>query len=106
MNRVPSRVLALTVLLAVCIVGCKKPAQAVESLKTIDNPGGGQIIYGPLDGESSLQGAMQTMLRNIHGHFASRPQIGKFFQTRAQDSIATFFTLTAANQGESTSQAW
>jgi hypothetical protein len=42
---------------------------------------------------------MGTMLRNIHGHFGDRPQIGKFFQTRGSDSIATFFTLTAKLQG-------
>ena len=99
MNRIPSRFFALTVLLALGIVACRKPVRAGDGLKTINNPGGGQIINGPLDDESSLQGAMRTMLRNIHSHFGDRPQIGKFFQTRAQDSIATFFTLTAANQG-------
>src|ERR1035437_248538 len=74
-------------------------ADADDSLKTINNPGGGQVIYGPVTGQSTLQGAMATMLREVHGHFGDRPQIGKFFQSRSGDSVATFFSLTAKNQG-------
>ena len=81
----------------------KAPAQtsadADDNLKTINNPGGGQVIYGPVTGQSTLQGAMATMLRQVHGHFGDRPQIGKFFQSRSGDSVATFFSLTAKNQG-------
>jgi hypothetical protein len=84
---------------ALCIVAFLSRARADDGLKTIDNPGGGQVLYGALPGESSLQGAMGTMLRNIHGHFGERPQIGRFFQTRGSDSIAAFFTLTAKKQG-------
>lgn len=99
MNRVPSRFLVSLILAVLRIVASITPARADDSLKTINNPGGGQIIYGPLSDESTMQGAMRTMLHNIHGHFGDRPQIGKFFQTPARDSVATFFTLTAANQG-------
>ena len=74
-------------------------ADAEDSLKTIKNPGGGQVIYGPVAGQSTLQGAMATMLRQVHGHFGDRPQIGKFFQSRSGESVATFFSLTAKNQG-------
>ena len=70
-----------------------------DTLKIIDNPGGGQIVYGALPGESSFGGGMVTMLRSVHGHFGDRPQIGKSFQARGSDSVATFFTLTAKNQG-------
>jgi hypothetical protein len=83
-----------------CAAAMALPVRAAENgLKTIDNPGGGQIIYGPLDDQSSMQNAMIAMLRNIHGHFGDRPEIGRFFQTRGNDSLATFFTLTAKNQG-------
>ncbi len=96
---------------AAAIVGCasfayaqgssRGPAQseAGEGLHTIDNPGGGQVVYGTLTGQSSLSTAMVFMLRQVHGHFGDRPQIGKFFQTHGGDSVATFFTLTAKNQG-------
>jgi hypothetical protein len=70
-----------------------------NALKTIDYPGGGQILYGPLPDQSSLKDAMVAMLRNIHQHFGDRPQIGSLFQTHGSDSLATFFTLTAKNQG-------
>jgi hypothetical protein len=77
------------------------PARAADNnaLKTIDYPGGGQILYGPLPDQSSLKDAMVSMLRNIHGHFGDRPQIGNLFQTHGSDSLATFFTVTAKNQG-------
>src|SRR5579872_2374796 len=66
-----------------------------SGLKTIDNPGGGQIVYGPVSGQTTLQGAMGAMLRNVHSHFGERPQIGRFFQAGGSDSVATFFTVTA-----------
>lgn len=66
-----------------------------EGLQTIDNPGGGQIVYGPLAVQTSLSGAMGIVLREVHKHFGDRPQISKLFQARNSDSIATFFTLTA-----------
>jgi hypothetical protein len=68
-------------------------------MRTINNPGGGQIIYGPLPGETTLQGALASTLRNIHSHFGDRPEIGKLFQARGSDSIATFFNVIAKTQG-------
>jgi hypothetical protein len=83
-----------------CATAFLAPVRAADnSLKTIDYPGGGQIIYGPLPDQSSLKDALVTMLKNIHGHFGERPEIGKLFQTHGSDSIATFFTVTAKNQG-------
>lgn len=76
-----------------------QPGPAQDGLKTIDNPGGGQLIYGLVTGQSSLTGAMATMLRSMQRRFGERPQIGKFFRARNSDSVATFFTLTAKNQG-------
>jgi hypothetical protein len=73
-------------------------SQAADGLHTINDPGGGQVVYGTLTGQSSLSSAMVFMLRQVHGHFGDRPQIGKFFQSRGGDSVATFFTLTAKNQ--------
>ena len=70
-------------------------AHGQERLKTIDNPGGGQIVYGPLAGSPSLREAMVTMLRNVHNHFGDRPEIGRFYQARGTNSAATFFTVTA-----------
>jgi len=94
----PCATISFAIVLA---LGCAASAAGYQSnaLKTIDNPGGGQAVYGPLTGVSTLRDAMATMLRQVHGHFGDRPQIGKFFQSPGSDSVATFFTLTAAKQG-------
>jgi hypothetical protein len=99
MIRIRTAPLAKLTVAVLCGVAFLTPTRADDGLKTIDNPGGGQVLYGALPGESSLQGAMGTMLRNIHGHFGARPQTAKYFQTRGSDSIATFFTLNAKLQG-------
>ncbi len=87
--------LSVAVLFAVSLL----PAHADEGLHTINNPGGGQVVYGTLTGQSSLPQAMGYMLRQVHGHFGNRPQVGKFFQTKDGASAAVFFNLTAKNQG-------
>jgi len=82
--------------------GTAAPSRAAEvsdGLKTINNPGGGQVVYGPLDDVKSMRDAMATMLKNVHGHFGEKPQIGKFFHARNSDSVATFFNVTATKQG-------
>jgi hypothetical protein len=78
---------------------CAILVQADDELKTINEPGGGQITYGSLTGQKTLQGAMQFILRNVHGHFGDSPDTGRFFQTSDGQSMATFFTLKAKNQG-------
>ncbi|HEY4972410.1 MAG TPA: hypothetical protein VII41_02310, partial [Steroidobacteraceae bacterium] len=98
------RLVAVTTLVgSASIVGAQgspgSPAQSQDALHTISDPGGGEIVYGTLSGQSSLANAMIFMLRQVHGHFGERPQIGKFFQSRGGDSVATFFTLSAKNQG-------
>lgn len=73
-----------------------------ESLKFINNPGGGQIVYGPLADQSTMEGAMGAMLRSVHGHFGARPQIGNFFQAKGSNSVATFFSTSARKEGGGT----
>ncbi len=93
MSRFPIHFFAKLFLLLLCV-----SAVAEDSLKTIDNPGGGQIVYGPVAGQTSMQGAMGALLRDIHNRFGERPQIGRFFQAGGTDSVATFFTVTAKSQ--------
>src|SRR5882762_2030272 len=98
MNQARPRLLVRAIFILFCIATFLAPAKGDDGLKTIKNPGGGQVIYGPLDDASSLKDAMIFMLKNIRGHFGDRPQIGKIFQTPDHESIATFFTLTAKTQ--------
>jgi hypothetical protein len=69
-----------------------------DSLKFINNPGGGQVVYGSLSPQP-YQAAMGFMLRQVHGHFGDRPQVGKFVRAKDGSSVATFFTVNAKAQG-------
>ena len=51
-------------------------------------------MYGPLSTQCTLSVALTTVLRAIHGRFGDQPQIGKLFQAKNSDSVATFFKLT------------
>ena len=84
-------------ILALSILSVSALAQD-SSLKSISNPGGGQIIYGPVNGVTSMPQAMGAVLRYVHTTFGDRPQIGKFFQPKDGSSVATFFTLNAKTQ--------
>ena len=69
-------------------------SQTQDSLKFINNPGGGEVVYGSLSPQS-YQSAMGFMLRQVHGHFGDRPQVGKFVQAKDGSSVAAFFTVNA-----------
>jgi len=81
-------------LVAACVTVA---AQTV--LKTIDNPQGGRIVYGPVDGQTTEAGAMGAILRSLHDQYGDKPQVGKVFQVRGNNSVAVFFTLVNRNQG-------
>ncbi len=71
--------------LALLTIGSGAVAQQQSSqggFKTVDNPGGGHFIYGPLTGRGTLSQAVVYMLRQVHGHFGNRPEVGKFLQSR------------------------
>jgi hypothetical protein len=72
---------------------CVHTAQAQTPLKTIDNPQGGKIVYGVVDGAASQAAAMGTVLRGLHNNCGEKPQIGKIFRVRGTDSVAVFFTV-------------
>jgi hypothetical protein len=71
---------------------------AQTALTTIDNPKGGKIVYGPVDGQRTTAGAMGAILRNLHQQYGDRPQVGKVFQVKGTKSVAVFFTLVKKTQ--------
>jgi len=75
------------------------PVPGEDTLKTLESPGGGWIVFGTLPRGTSFGGGMGLLLRNVHDHFGDRPQVGKFFRARDSDSVAAFFTLTDQNHG-------
>lgn len=57
------------------------PATAQSALKTIDNPGGGRIVYGRVDGQTTEGGAMGAVLRSMHRQYGDKPKIGSYVET-------------------------
>jgi hypothetical protein len=70
-----------------------------QGLKTIDNPSGGQIVYGSVVGQTTPQGAMAAALHYAHGSFGDRPQIGTIFQSKDGQTFGVGFSLTAVKLG-------
>jgi hypothetical protein len=65
---------------------------ADDALKVIDNPGGGQVVYGAVD-EATPQAAMATVLHYVHAHFGQSPVVGKAFQSHDAKNFGAFFTV-------------
>jgi hypothetical protein len=79
-------------------VACASATRAEVSLKSIDNPGGGKIYYGQVEGQSTEAGAMGAVLRALHNQYGERPQVGKLFQVRGTNSVALFLTVMRRGQ--------
>lgn len=73
--------------------------QPANAQKTLANPGGGQVVYGPVSGEITLNGGMASMLRQVSAHFGNRPLVESLVRERNRDWLAAFFSVKAANDG-------
>jgi hypothetical protein len=93
MTRVVSLALGL-----IWLITSSLSASARDSLKVIDNPGGGQVVYGFVN-QSTPQTAMAAGLRYVHAHFGDGPIVGKVFQSRDGQDFGAFFTVTAKTRG-------
>jgi len=69
------------------------PAGGQTPLKSINNPQGGKIVYGLVDGAASQPAAMAKVLRIMHNNCGEKPQVGKVFKVHGTDSDAVFFTV-------------
>jgi hypothetical protein len=94
-----SRFLSVALGVAFASIACGSQQPAHNDLKTVDNPGGGQFVYGSLTGQASKVDAMVYMLHLVHNHFGDKPQLGKFLQSHDGTSLATFFSLNAKTMG-------
>src|SRR6202167_4940945 len=83
---------------ALWLIAASQSAGARDALKVIDNPGGGQVLYGPSDHDMP-QAAMANVLRYVHTHFGDTPVVGKLFQTRDGYNFGAFLPFTAKTQG-------
>lgn len=72
---------------------------APAALKTVAAPQGGTIRYGKVDGQTNEAGAMGAVLKALHTQYGDRPQVGRLFEVKGTESIATFFSVTNRNHG-------
>lgn len=70
---------------------------AQGGLKEIDPQGGGKIIYGQVQGQTTEAGAMGSILKSIHSSLGEKPEVGRLFQVRGTDSTAVFFNVKRKN---------
>jgi hypothetical protein len=68
-------------------------------LTTIDDPQGGKIVYGVVNGVTSQAAAMGSVLHSVHQQCGEKPQVGKPFRVRGSNSVAVFFTAVKRTQG-------
>jgi hypothetical protein len=73
---------------------CAHNACAQTPLKTINNPQGGKIVYGLVDGATTPAMAMARVLHIIQNNCGDKPQVGRVFRVRGSNSDAVFFTVT------------
>jgi hypothetical protein len=71
---------------------------AEDSLQVIDNPGGGHVVFGPVN-EGTPETAMAAVLHYVHTRFGERPVVGKVFQSRDGQNFGAFFTVAVKSQG-------
>jgi len=90
------RFVQLSIPVLLCSAGW---AQGQSSLKTINNPGGGMMVYGPVAGAKTNAAAMIQVLGNVQNNCGERPQVGPPFRVRGTDSLAVFFTVVNHPQG-------
>jgi hypothetical protein len=81
----------------VWLIAAHLSAREQDSLKVIDGPGGGQVVYGPVE-QSTPQAAMAAVLHYVHMHFGDSPVVGKVFESRDGQNFGAFFTVTAKTQ--------
>jgi hypothetical protein len=71
---------------------------AGDGIKTVDVPGGGHIMFGPLPGQITPQAAIGKVLHVVSQHCGDRPQITNVLTANNGEILAAFFTVTAKNQ--------
>jgi hypothetical protein len=94
-----SNLLKISAALLLALPGSAMPAFSQSGLQTINPASGGKIVYGQVDGQTTEAGAMGAVLRSLHSSLGEKPQVGKLFDVRGTDSVATFFTVTRHDQG-------
>jgi hypothetical protein len=80
------------------------PAPAAQStgdpgsgVKVIDNPSGGHIYLGVMQGQPTPAEAMGRVLQRVTAFCGDRPQLGKLVKNKTGEILAGFFSVTGTN---------
>jgi hypothetical protein len=80
------------------------PAPAAQStgdpgsgVKVIDNPSGGHIYLGVMQGQLTPAEAMGRVLQRVTALCRDRPQLGKLVKSKKGEILAGFFSVTGTN---------
>jgi hypothetical protein len=79
--------------------GTTDSSAATSTVKTIKNPGGGTIVYGPLSSQLTPRAALSETLKRIDNDYGDKPQLGKVLQNQAGTIWEGFFTVNNKKQG-------
>jgi hypothetical protein len=66
---------------------------------TIQNTGGGTIVFGPLSGQKTPVAALNETMKNVEAKCGDRPQLGQIVQNQTGTIWEAFFTVTNQNHG-------
>jgi len=77
---------------------CAGAAWGQGAFKTVHNPAGGKLVYGPIDGQTTEEAAMGWVLRQIRDSSGDEPQVSRFFRVKGTDTLATYFTAIDHSQ--------
>jgi len=79
---------------------CTLAGRGEEPLKSINEPGGGRIVYGQVTGQTTVAGAMSAVLGSIQNNWGEEPQVGRYFRVHGTNSIAAFLTGVDHKKGD------
>ncbi len=85
-------------LVPVLLMGTALGGRSVaQTLTVIKSPTGSEIVYGPLDRQAGIDDGLIYILKQVHGHYGAKPELGQFFKAKGADAIGTFFQVEDKN---------
>jgi hypothetical protein len=84
---------------ALLFLAAPLPVVAQGALTVVDNPGGGQYVYGPIAAGASERAVVVDMLTRIHHRFGDSPRVGRVLRNSAGQSLAAFFDVRTGAPG-------
>ncbi len=109
MQTLVNRFLLLVVFALLCVctlapavkAGAGATDSSSPSLKTIQNPSGGTIVYGAVPGQQTYKTVLSVMLKRVEADYGDRPQLGNMLQSRNGNFWEGFFAFANKKQSGS-----